>query len=467
MAQTTPPPTRSCSETQSTDSVATKPSRLRIPAILLAIAGLIWLWIATVDPDSRAELWRSFRVKQFAINLGATYLTLIALYVLFGAGDKRLRIFRVTLLTFMTGLALAVVEIPAVVFKTNFELKFGTTQNSGRSHWVPLGGNANKPDPELLHIHWPHTSFKGSIAGNLDHLGLPAMELHDIDMSYDQHGFRNDRDFEQADIAVIGDSFVEAALTPLNHTTVKRLQETLGETVVNLGQSAYGPQQELVALKRYALPLSPKIVLWFLFGGNDLNDIDGYTWQKEHLNELQAPRPLRIRLFTRNALLAISKWTTPARTAPSLEALQRSGLFTLANGSQERVYFGLGTPLWKPHQMEKLTAILDEANKSCVSADARFILVYVPRKFRVYRDHTQFDSEAIASSWTINDLPNVLASFCAKKNIDFVDTTPALSATVARGEHVYFVDDVHWNSKGNEIAALAITDFLNQRPTSP
>ena len=45
---------------------------------------------------------------------------------------------------------------------------------------------------------------------------------------------------------------------------------------VYLGHSGYGPQQELVVLKRYGLRLHPRTVIWTLFEGNDFSDAERY-----------------------------------------------------------------------------------------------------------------------------------------------------------------------------------------------
>ena len=60
---------------------------------------------------------------------------------------------------------------------------------------------------------------------------------------------------EQADIVFIGDSFTEAASVAEEDTFVRRVAKASGLKAVNLGRGAYGPQQELIVLKRYGLAL--------------------------------------------------------------------------------------------------------------------------------------------------------------------------------------------------------------------
>jgi hypothetical protein len=55
--------------------------------------------------------------------------------------------------------------------------------------------------------------------------------------------------------------------------TVARLLDC---TVANLGQSAYGPQQELAVLKRFGASLGPRLCIWTFYEGNDLDDVERY-----------------------------------------------------------------------------------------------------------------------------------------------------------------------------------------------
>ena len=48
-----------------------------------------------------------------------------------------------------------------------------------------------------------------SVEGNLVRLGIPNPGKYAVDVRYDRNGFRNDREYERAEIAMVGDSFVE------------------------------------------------------------------------------------------------------------------------------------------------------------------------------------------------------------------------------------------------------------------
>ena len=73
--------------------------------------------------------------------------------------------------------------------------------------------------------------------------------------STDDHGFRNLSTPERADIALVGDSYVEGITVSDDETAAVRLQHLTGLRVANLGVAGYGTLQELGVLHKYALPL--------------------------------------------------------------------------------------------------------------------------------------------------------------------------------------------------------------------
>ena len=276
------------------------------------------------------------------------------------------------------------------------------------------------------------------------------------------------REYRNADIAVIGDSFVEAAIIPLEKSLVKQLESRLNVPTVNLGQIAYGLRQELEVLKRYALPLSPKLVVWVLFGGNDLRDVDSYEKDLENFGQPVDVQPLERRLLTRNLLVASSNiLSTVFRVRPGKIAYDRSGLFTRNDSKRERVYFGQTSDPWTDHQWGVATDTLMTAKRLSNESATDFVVVYIPRKYRIYRDYIEVDPATSIASWDIAALPEALARWCAENGIEFIDTTPRLAEVVAKGIHPYFIDDVHWNSLGHEIAADTIIEYLHDKNQFP
>ena len=106
----------------------------------------------------------------------------------------------------------------------------------------------------------------------------------------DKYGFHNSNDVYQdniVEILITGDSFAEGWSVKSEENIGGVLQE-IGFNVVNIGKSGNGPLLEFAALKEYAEPLKPKIVLWVYFV-NDLSDLLNRELQssiiRRYLNE--------------------------------------------------------------------------------------------------------------------------------------------------------------------------------------
>ena len=90
----------------------------------------------------------------------------------------------------------------------------------------------------------------------------------------DEHGFNNPKGLyeeNKVDIVLTGDSFTEGYSVHSNETISAVLRQS-DFNVISVGKGNNGPLIELAALKEYAEPLKPKIVLW-LYGINDMFDL--------------------------------------------------------------------------------------------------------------------------------------------------------------------------------------------------
>lgn len=90
----------------------------------------------------------------------------------------------------------------------------------------------------------------------------------------DEHGFNNPRGLyneNAVDIVLTGDSFTEGFSVNWNESISAVLREA-GYRVLSIGKGDNGPLKEFAALKEYAEPLKPKIVLWVYYA-NDMYDL--------------------------------------------------------------------------------------------------------------------------------------------------------------------------------------------------
>ena len=77
---------------------------------------------------------------------------------------------------------------------------------------------------------------------------------------------------EHIDIAAVGNSLTLGYRVPSGKNFVVLIRRRYPATL-NLGMPGKGPLQVLATLKEYALPLKPKLVLWFYSEGNSLPEL--------------------------------------------------------------------------------------------------------------------------------------------------------------------------------------------------
>ena len=359
--------------------------------------------------------------------------------------------------------ALALVEFPAAINLVDYHTIIGARPADSFA-----GGNVN--DPELLHVHRPHLRLIGSARGGqyAHQYQIPPsdMTLYKWDAKYDRNGFRNEDDLRRADVAVIGDSFVEGLTVPDPELTTSHLAAWRREVVANLGQGGYGPQQELVVLKRYGLPLLPRTVVWMFFEGNDLKDVVDYRRARQmHLDFWHT---FYLRSFTRNSVQEIKKLLfAPAKPL----GVEPSALFQTSGGGEITIYFGSPSAALSEQDISALyetISTLSAAYKLCAAQNARLIFVFVPTKFRVFRDYCQLPQRSECRNWVVNDLPKRLRNAMASISPDlgFVDLTANFAAAVRGGQMPYYSDDPHLSPEGHKIAAEAINEVLSRAGSS-
>lgn len=420
-------------------------------AILAAIAG--WVFLQQSLPD--LPWWRRYTSVGLLAALALTYVALAATLVLLRRDGAAERARKVLALTLGLVVSAAAIELPAIAFGHDYRLTLGTLADNT---FFNASLHTNALDPVLIHVHRPHSSFRGEVEGNLCRMGIPPKRLHPADVRYDRNGFRNAREIERADLAVIGDSFVEAELIPVDRSISALIEQETGLVTANLGQAGYGFRQELEVLRRFAQPLDPRIVIWCLFGGNDFRDVGWYEGIVGDVGRIEARRhvPMSERLFLVNLPRAVGRALRSRTLSPKARA--RSGVV-----EGEVFYFNQCEEQPTAEELRVGLEILRAARDRCDAIGARLLVAYIPSKFRVYQDLCELAPDSDCARWTSNDMPTRLAEWTASEGIPFVDLTPALSESAARGEHVYFTDDVHWNAAGHRVAASVLVRSLRER----
>ena len=71
----------------------------------------------------------------------------------------------------------------------------------------------------------------------------------------------------------MGDSFTQGSCVQQGEDFASQIRLLTNKSAISLGMSGNGPLIELATLKEYTLKKNPKIVLWFYFERNDLEDL--------------------------------------------------------------------------------------------------------------------------------------------------------------------------------------------------
>lgn len=409
-------------------------------------------------------------VRHLFSLLIASYLVLWGGYSLISAVPREEIRNQFVLMTIALGVALFLVELPALVKLIDYRRTFSTAGSI-------LGEEPGYlPDQELVFKPAPYRAVKMEFSrGNIGEiLCLPRHPAEPFDVKYDKNGFRNDEDFTTADIAVVGDSYVESPMLPSSMLATTRLAKLMQKTVANLGQSGYGPQQELAVLKRYALPLHPKSVVWVFYEGNDLRDAERYTGRISLLkSNWDAVDAVWDRSFTRNSLswlTGVIRGCSPVRAAKDLITRavvvgpeQRKHLVYLKGRSNS-----VGLTKQELDALKTSVSAIEEAHRLIHDKGGRLLVVFAPTAFRVYHDIADFkETGGDIPQWDLNDLPDRLRRMISEisPDIDYLDLTPALKSAAKSNTLVFLADDTHWSGEGHRVVSEALAEAFTRGPT--
>ncbi len=423
----------------------------------------------------------------------------------------------VCFLVLEAGLRLAGTHLPAWIAEERRDL--GERQRDPRWQDSPRYGSRLAPGVRTF-CEWQH--------GDIVRMGFlpPGLVRHApyrFPFETDPDGFRNPASsggFE--DIAALGDSFTDAMTLPAELSWPSRLAEKTGVRVRNYGTAGFGPQQELLALRDYALPRRPPLVIVAFFAGNDLQDAERFAdnhgrggaptssagWRFKQViarfDQLYVVS-LRQGLATRwreHALEASRKAPTavafdgedPTGRDDAAPLFDR-GLFALpVRGRTLRFAFlpaylnGLrySTEELAASRRWQLTRGAYREMKALVAAGGgELAVMFVPSKAQVYlpllEDAFAPEARSAALRAALHDpeapayeslmahrlaLNGLMRDFCSEEGIPFLDLTPGLEREVAAGTNLYFPDDSHWNAAGQEAAAAALARWLEVRGLS-
>ena len=370
---------------------------------------------------------------------------------------------RFTLTTLALTLTLGGLELISAVGLVDFRTVLATGGPDPRE-------NAdNALDPELIHIHKPYLKRVGATRGDIAlALHLAGTPLYPYDVACDRNGFRNACDLSTAEVVVLGDSFVEGGLVAADDLMTATLARLLGCTVANLGQSAYGPQQELAVLKRFGTSLHPGSASGRSTEGT-ISMTSSVTSSSGRISVSTAVRSTPgEHSFGRNALQVLAERLEPLCSLPTRQTGRRGAPCRITTAGRPSFSSTTGVrsfPAGRFAALNKVVSVLSAARTACAANRVPLLVVFVPEKFRVYRDYCTFRPDNPCVDWVLDDLPGRLAARVTAlgPGIGFLDLTPALAAEAARGRLLYFADDTHWSAEGHQVAGRAIAAYVTRQ----
>lgn len=120
----------------------------------------------------------------------------------------------------------------------------------------------------------------------------------------------------------------------------------------------------------------------------------------------------------------------------------------------------------QPLSEEKVSQVmtyLAAAATLCRERNIRFIVAFIPGKYRVYHNlsNVQLTSDAIRS-WQVAPLPEEMASRLNRLDlgIEYVDLRLILRSASRKGIATYLPDDTHWTDAGNRVVAERLDQAL-------
>lgn len=456
-------------------TAVTKPSKIRSRATTavawLAPVTLAWgtLIFLSHQPGAGPVIWTN-RLIGWTIAITALCIMggSIAIY-----RTSRLAMFRWIAFYLALGIIWLGLELVAALNLVSWRIVFDRVTGQGL---------VNRPytteflfDRELDFRRPPGAEWSGPAASDIEwEWSVPPDRPRTLSFQYDRDGYRNPANLSRADVALVGDSFVEGWFVRDEETTARLLESQLRLPVANLGVAGYGTARELRVLRKESARLKPAVIVWFFFEGNDFYDDLGW----ELNNQMDKPKraaepdegkPLRTaklwrqRSFACNVVRLVRRWIHPLvpNRAPFV------GHLTISETNRQPIYFASYASVpwsdWLDNRWEQSKKSFEEGNRFCRDNGIRLLLCYVPIKFRVYREFVEFASDSPCPNWDVWTLPKDFADFCRTTGIPFIDFTAPLTDAIREGKMPYAPTDSHWGPDGHRLAAEILRDEFRRR----
>ncbi len=274
---------------------------------------------------------------------------------------------------------------------------------------------------------------------NRGHIDTRARNEGVYRLTTDADGWRGSVTLADSDIVVFGDSF---AFGYAADDMIFFAHQVEGARVKAIGANGYNLVQELLWMERLAPKLRGKLVVWFIYYGNDLYE------------NLQPKLHDRYRMpFVRNTNgltsweivtehVSPESWSFPVSRPTSMLAEICSPTFTAQRAFAACEF------------------LIQRGRETCEGAGARLVVLGIPDR----RQLSQNGRRQLAvrapdpRAFDADKADRELAKICRRLGVPFVPLKRHLTVDD------YLRDDEHWNARGHRCVARLLTNLLQQYP---
>jgi hypothetical protein len=322
---------------------------------------------------------------------------------------------------------------------------------------IAITSKDNLPDDELGFARKPRVQWQGHLRNSSRLLTYRT----------DENGFRNPLGITKADVVFIGDSFTEAGSVSEEETFAQQFQAQTKLSVVNLGRGYYGPQQELIVLKRYGFKYDPRLVVWQIFEGNDLTDATRFAKWKATPDQHDS---ILLR-YTKHSIIG----NLLARTIPVFFGSPR--MFEDQSGQTGQLFLDYpylpDEPAREPLGMAETRKAIEEGYNLCQSHGVKLLVIFIPIKVRVMGPYVRFNDANDKNSYlpggkqdSDTDFGSEVWKLCTQLDCPFLDMTDALRRRAAEDNRKIYstAQDSHLDTDGHVVVAQTLAEWIRSNP---
>jgi hypothetical protein len=326
------------------------------------------------------------------------------------------------------------------------------------------------PDPALGWKRVPNDRWVSpSISDVESGFHMRAARHKSLNFTYDAYGFRNPQTVPQADVVLIGDSYIEGGNADDSETLARRLEAQLGRPIESMGVAGYGTEANLINLDLNAPKLKPKVAVFFFFEGNDLYDdaeiesmwAASLDYTKKDLG-MAAFEEFDKRSFLRNFLAYAMRWADPIvpNQAPYVGWIKDG-----PHKGQRILFADYAAVAWSPWIENRWNIAIEVMRKAAAlnrRRGVKTIFVFLPIKERVYVPFVDLNKGAGMENWTFWRIRDQFKSFCEHEGDACLDLTEPFQRSLAEGGMPHLPTDSHWSPEGTDLVARELVPIIRR-----